>query len=221
MSLAKEVANKLRREILIGNFKPGDRILESEVSAMMKTSRGPVRDALVRLEHEGLVVRQPNHSAVVVSMTVEDVEEVCSLRFVLEKLALRYTCDRAQEEDILRLSESVGLLRRCLREHFTLEEAVDLDLQFHEEFMKAAKHNRVLSIWQSIRPQIWFLIFSRNAFDIRHFEDSVISHEELVNSIRKKDQKSGEANIKKHLGTDYSNLVDIYTKIHLPTEPIT
>jgi DNA-binding GntR family transcriptional regulator len=50
MSLAIEVANKLRHEILVGSIRQGDRILESEVSSRMKTSRGPVRDALIRLE---------------------------------------------------------------------------------------------------------------------------------------------------------------------------
>lgn len=217
-SLAMEVANKLRREILVGNIRQGDRILESDVSSRMGTSRGPVRDALIRLEHEGLVILQRNRSAVVANMTIDDVEEVCGLRMSLELLALRYTCSRAQGKDILRLSELSDLLSEHLRGPFNLEEAVDLDLRFHEECVRIARHNRVLSMWRSIRPQIWFLIFSRNAFDIKHFADSVISHEDLVDAIRKKDCARGELNLKKHLGTDYSNLVEIYAKIRHATE---
>ena len=213
-SLALEVAKKLRREILTGNIKPGERVLEQEISEVMKTSRGPVRDALIRLEHEGLVVREPNRSAVVATLTVDDVEEVCSLRLSLEMLALRYSFDRAQEEDFQRLHMVVGLLSECLRENFSLERAVDLDLQFHEEFVKSARHNRVLSMWQSIRPQMWFLIFSRNAFALENFREGAQSHADLVQSIMRQDYESGKANLTRHLQIDYATLIAIYEKIH-------
>jgi DNA-binding GntR family transcriptional regulator len=212
-SLAHEVAKKLRREILTGNIKPGERILEQEISAMMKTSRGPVRDALIRLEHEGLVVREPNRSAVVASMTVDDVEEVCSLRLSLEMLALRYSMERAQEEDFGRLLKANELLRDCLASDFSLQKAVDLDLQFHEELVKSARHNRVLSMWRSIKPQIWFLIFSRNAFALENFQEAVRSHGVLVDQIQHKQPEEGRANLQIHLDIAYATLISLYTKI--------
>ena len=215
-SLALEVAKKLRREILTGHIKPGERILEQEISEVMKTSRGPVRDALIRLEHEGLVVREPNRSAVVASMTVDDVEEVCSLRLSLEILALRYSIDRAQEEDLQRLHLVVGLLDECLKDSFTLERAVDLDLRFHEEFVNSARHDRVLSMWQSIKPQIWFLIFSRNAFALENFREGSRSHAELVDSIERQDYETAKTNLTRHLQIDYAALINIYQKIHEP-----
>ncbi len=212
-SLAHEVAKKLRREILTGNIKPGERILEQEISEMMKTSRGPVRDALIRLEHEGLVVREPNRSAVVASMTVDDVEEVCSLRMSLEMLALRYATERAQEQDFAGMVKANELLRDCLGNDFSLQKAVDLDLQFHEEFVKSARHNRVLTMWQSIKPQIWFLIFSRNAFALQNFEEAVRSHAELIDQIRLKQSEEGHTNLQAHLDIAYSTLISLYTKI--------
>ncbi len=215
-SLALEVAKKLRREILTGNIKPGERILEQEISEVMKTSRGPVRDALIRLEHEGLVVREPNRSAVVANMTVDDVEEVCSLRLSLEMLALRYSIDRAQEEDLQRLRLAADQLAECVREKFSYERAVDLDLQFHEEFVKSARHNRVLSMWQSIKPQIWFLIFSRNAFALENFQEGARSHAELVESIERQDYETGKANVTRHMQIDYATLISFYQKIHEP-----
>jgi len=68
-SLAIEVAKRLQTEIISGRIKPGEKLLEQELSNMMKTSRGPVRDALIILEHEGLVVREYNRGATVVRMT--------------------------------------------------------------------------------------------------------------------------------------------------------
>jgi len=219
-SLALEVAKKLRREILTGNIRPGERILEQEISAIMKTSRGPVRDALIRLEHEGLVIREPNRSAVVASMTVDDVEEVCSLRVSLEMLALRYAMERTQEEDFARLHRVGQLLRDCLNNDYSLQKAVDCDLQFHEEFVKSARHNRVLTMWQSIKPQIWFLIFSRNAFALENFEEAVRSHAELVEQIRRRDNEGGRANLQRHLDVAYATLISLYTKIHSAGENV-
>jgi DNA-binding GntR family transcriptional regulator len=219
-SLAMEVAKKLRREILVGHIKPGERILEQEISAVMRTSRGPVRDALIRLEHEGLIVREPNHSAVVASMTIDDVEEVCSLRLSLELLALRYSIERSQEEDFKKLEEVTESLCRCLQFRFTLQEAVDLDLQFHEEIVKTARHNRVLSMWQSIKPQIWFLIYSRNAYEFRNFEEAVVTHRELVEAIRARDSAKGQEIVQTHLNIAYANLISIFTKIHSVEEEV-
>jgi DNA-binding GntR family transcriptional regulator len=200
-SLALEVAKKLRREILTGNIQPGERILEQEISQVMRTSRGPVRDALVRLEHEGLVVREPNRSAVVANMTVDDVEEVCSLRLSLEMLALRYAMERTQEEDFARLHRAGQLLRDCLKNDFSLQKAV-------------------LSMWQSIKPQIWFLIFSRNAFALESFQEAVRSHAELVEQIRCRNSEGGRANLQRHLDIAYATLLSIYTKIHSAEENV-
>jgi DNA-binding GntR family transcriptional regulator len=206
-SLADEVAAKLRTEILTGNIRPGERMLEQEISAMMKTSRGPVRDALVQLEQEGLVVREPNRSATVVSMTSEDVEEVHSLRLSLELLALRYVIERAGEKDLEQLEEAIEPLRACLRDDFSLQKAVDLDLLFHEVFVKTSRHSRVLSMWQNIKPQIWFLIYTRNAYDIKSFAMAVDTHVEILELIRERDHDQAKIIVKNHLDDAYASLI--------------
>jgi len=213
-SLAVEVAKKLRLEILTGNIKPGERILEQAISAMMKTSRGPVRDALIQLEHEGLILREPNRSATVVSMTADDVEEVHSLRLALELLALRYVMERARPVDVSRLQGVVESLRACLNGSFSLQEAVDLDLQFHEEFVNTARNSRLLSMWQSIKPQIWFLIYSRNAFAMKNFQQAIGTHEDLLDAIRMKDLERCKSIIQDHLDKAYANLIETYKETH-------
>jgi DNA-binding GntR family transcriptional regulator len=206
-SLADEVTKKLRAGILTGSIKPGERIREQEISEAMKTSRGPVRDALLRLEHEGLVSREPNHSAMVVEWTADDVEEVHSLRLCLELLALRYVIERAGEEDFQRLDAAADGLREGLAKGVSLQEAVDLDLGLHEEFVKAARHQRVLNLWQSIKPQVWFLIFSRNAEAIKNFQDAIGTHADLLEALRRRDFEKGRAIIQEHLDFAYINML--------------
>jgi DNA-binding GntR family transcriptional regulator len=215
-SLAVEVAGKLRLEILMGRIRPGARILEQEISMMMKTSRSPVRDALLQLEHEGLVRREPNHSATVVRMTADDVEEVHSLRLSLELLAMRYVMERAREEDLARLQAAAAALRTHMEGDFSLQHAVDLDLQFHEELVRTARHSRLLSMWQSIKPQIWFLIFTRNTRELESYREVVRTHEKILQAIREKDPVKGESLVQEHLDESYANLIATYRKSDRP-----
>lgn len=211
-SLAVEVAHRLQMEILAGSIKPGQKLLEQELSIMMKTSRGPVRDALIILEHEGLVIREYNRSATVVRMTASDVEEVSSLRLCLEQLALKYAIEKASGEDIERLEELVRSLRMSLKKNFTATEAVDLDLQFHEEFVKSSKHNRLLLMWQSIKTQIRFLILTRNAFNIHEFERAADNHEDLLDAIRNKNIEKGMKVLQVHDDRSYARLIASYAE---------
>jgi len=208
--LANEVVRKLRTEILTGNITPGTRLLDQDISARMRTSRGPVRDALIQLEHEGLVRREPGRGATVVEMSIDDVEEVCSIRLALEQLAVKYAIERAGAEDLARLDEAVRRLRESLEHGYSLLDAVDLDLGFHEEYLKAAKHHRLLEMWRTIKPQIWFLIYSRKAYTKETFEEAIRAHADIVDAIRRKDHRQGAAVVKHTLGQGYKNLAAIY-----------
>ncbi len=71
-------------------------------------------------------------------------------------------------------------------------------------------------MWQSIKPQIWFLIFSRNAFALENFREASPSHAELVDSIERQDYETAKNNLSRHLQIDYAALINIYQKIHEP-----
>lgn len=209
-SLSDEVVKRLRTEILTGSIKPGERILEQEISAKMHTSRGPVRDALIRLEHEGLIARERNRSATVVRMTSEDAEEVHSLRLVLELLALRYVMERVDDDDLRRLETAIESLRDCVSNNYSLHDAIDVDLLFHEVLVETAKHNRVLTMWRSIKPQIWFLIFTRNAFEMKSLEMAVETHLELLQFIRKRDHERARRILHEHLDDAYTKVIETF-----------
>jgi len=158
-SLTEQVTMKLRQAILDGRIKAGERIIEEDVAAMMKTSRGPVRDSLIELEHEGLVIRERNRGAMVVSLSAEDVEEVWALRVSLERLALKFVMERADEEDLTELQELVQEISTGVKQDLPVDKFIDLDLKFHEQLVNASGLKRLIAIWQSLKSQIWFLIF--------------------------------------------------------------
>jgi len=158
-SLTEQVTMKLRQAILDGRIKAGERIIEEDVAAMMKTSRGPVRDSLIELEHEGLVIRERNRGAMVVSLSAEDVEEVWALRVSLERLALKFVMERASEEELAKLQDLVQEISAGVKQDSPVDKFIDLDLKFHEQLVNASGLKRLIAIWQSLKSQIWFLIF--------------------------------------------------------------
>ncbi|MEA2513887.1 MAG: hypothetical protein QOJ59_3374, partial [Thermomicrobiales bacterium] len=88
-SLAVDIAERLRSAILDGHFGPGERLREEALARSMGVSRGPVREALARLEREGLLVIRRNRGAVVAQLSREDLDEVYTLRVAIERLAIQ------------------------------------------------------------------------------------------------------------------------------------
>lgn len=96
-SLGDEVVTQLRAAIHRGDLAPGEHLSEEALARILKVSRGPIRDALKQLEREGLVVPQPNGRKFVARMTRQDVEEIYSLRLILECLAVQSACRNADD----------------------------------------------------------------------------------------------------------------------------
>src|SRR5450755_4185891 len=99
-SLGEDVAERLRDAILHGELSPGQRLREEELSARIQVSRGPVRDAFILLEQEGLVRSSRNRGVSVVELTRTDLQEIYTLRSVLEPLAISLAIEQGDASDL-------------------------------------------------------------------------------------------------------------------------
>src|SRR5258707_4522029 len=102
-SLADSIRAQLREAILRGDFTAGEHVREVEIAARYDVSRGPVREALLQLEQEGLVMLRRNRGAVVARLSRADLEEVYSLRLALERLAVVHAVRHGTEADFAQL----------------------------------------------------------------------------------------------------------------------
>jgi DNA-binding GntR family transcriptional regulator len=93
--LTDDVADSIREAVLSGRLKGGDRLIEDELAESLGVSRGPIRQAIFRLQQEGLVVHETHRGATVAQVSIEDAAEIYSLRQALERLAIAQACDRA------------------------------------------------------------------------------------------------------------------------------
>src|ERR1043166_4552501 len=141
--LAASIRARLRQAILRGDFAPGERLREVEIAAQHQVSRGPVREALLQLEQEGLVLLRRNRGAIVARLSRQDLEEVYSLRLALERLAAARAARYGTEMDF-------GVVDGVLQEFrgtgsgqpLTEQEAADQDVRFHDAVYRAAHHER-------------------------------------------------------------------------------
>ncbi len=151
-SIENEIISRLRAAIVSGQFPPGTHLNESEIAKQMEVSRIPIREAIKKLEQEGLVVRLPNKGVDVISFTDQDVRETFSLRARLESMAFEWAIPNITNEDMAQLRALVKEQETTIAER-RYDDLARLDMRFHELICLKAGHSRLLKIWYELHAQ--------------------------------------------------------------------
>ncbi|SDC33999.1 GntR family transcriptional regulator [Actinokineospora iranica] len=205
--LADEVADRIRDAIFSGSYEPGSQLREVELSVALGVSRGPVREALHRLEREGLVRSEWHRGAMVTTLSSEDVTELDSLRAALEQLAVRLVIDHATDEDLTAIDKAVERMDRAADEH----EMVRCDIDFHDAVYAAAGHRRLLEAWEAIRSQVHLFLLTRIGLNTDGYLACVpVEHRELAASLRARDREAALELFAVHRG----QALDVLVKHH-------
>jgi DNA-binding GntR family transcriptional regulator len=209
-TLGDEVADRLRDAILAGEFAEGEHLREENLAAMLQVSRGPIRDAFSVLERDGLVVLSRHHGATVVQLSREDLEEVYSLRIVLESLAARYAVRRAQDADLDLLTDALNTFTDQLSGHPTEHDAANLDVQFHDAFYRAAHHDRLYLAWSGIRLQVYRFLLTRNLANPDWRDNMARGHTDIVDILRSRDEEATVAIVVQHIQFAYRRILESF-----------
>jgi DNA-binding GntR family transcriptional regulator len=182
--LADEVADRIRDAIFGGVYAPGAQLREVELAGALDVSRGPVREALLRLEREGLVRSAWHRGATVTTLSAEDVAEIDGLRGALEQLAVEQVVARASDEDIALVEKAAARMRLVADEH----EMVHCDIAFHDAVYAAAHHRRLQDAWHAIRSQVHLFLLTRVGVSTEGYLQQVADeHRELAAALRFRD----------------------------------
>ena len=131
LPLRDVVFQTLRQAILYGELKPGERLMEVHLAERLGVSRTPIREAIRKLELEGLVVMIPRRGAVVASITEKDLKDVLEVRRTLEILAGEVACERITPKLLEELKEAGEEFGR-LKDAEDVNCLADADVRFHE-----------------------------------------------------------------------------------------
>ena len=163
-TLKSKVSRVLREAIQTGQLKPGQRLVEEEISQQLGVSRVPVREAIANLEQDGLVVRELGRGARVANPSETDVEEIYGLRLALELYSLKIAFDEIRAKNLDTFQKLVEEMSASIeREDFS--NLMDVDLAFHETICKIAGNSRLLEAWRSQVSQLRMLLTLSGSVD--------------------------------------------------------
>jgi DNA-binding GntR family transcriptional regulator len=150
----ERVLEALREAIVVGRYVDGDRLIEDRIARELETSRGPVREALRQLEHEGLVVSYPYRGATVLGVSDDEVQHVLiPIRLTLERYCFRKALERMTDADFAELAKEVWLMGEAARAD-DLMAAVEADIRFHEYVLTHSGQQHSAQLWGAIAPRI-------------------------------------------------------------------
>ena len=197
LPLRDVVFQTLRQAILTGEFMPGERLMEISLAKRLGVSRTPVREAIRKLELEGLVVMIPRKGAEVAKITVSDLKDVLAVRCHLEEFAASIACDRITEEEKEQLKVAQEAFEEAVRQK-DLKMIAQRDVEFHDVIFNATKNKRLLQIINNLREQIYrYRIEYIKDFD---YHDTLIrEHREIMRTILEGNKKEAEKIMNTHI----------------------
>jgi DNA-binding GntR family transcriptional regulator len=193
----EQVIESLRQAIVVGEYADGERLIEDRIARELHTSRGPVREALRQLEHEGLVVSYPYRGAVVLGVSEEEVHEVLiPIRLTLERFSFMKSLPRMGDTEFGELAKEVWLMREAALEG-DLMRCVEADIRFHEFVLSCSDQPHTAQVWRGIAPRIraYFFRYGRRS----DLGTIAVEHDQLLDKMRSGDRELLMDALEKHI----------------------
>lgn len=195
--LRDEVFLSLRKAILNGRFVPGERLVEKDLAQQLAISRTPIREALRKLELEGLVAYEPRRGVIVVGISLKDALEIYTIRAVLEGLAANLAASRRTQEELTQLREFLTTMETCIQQN-NIHDLIAAHLSFHKSFAVASKSPRLCQMIASLRDYV--KSFEETFYYLPYrLQSGWEEHKSIVDTIEKKDNEQAEYAARNHV----------------------
>jgi DNA-binding GntR family transcriptional regulator len=194
-SLKTQTLDLVRNYIVGGQIPPGTKLVEREVAELLGISRAPVRDALMELEQEGLVISRPS-GRYVIQLSRRDISNLYQVRIALEKLATRLAAQNATPESSSALSAQVAAMQAAVAKQ-DREGYVEADLKLHRLVWTQADNSYLLSTLAVLSGPI-FMFVANNA-RILDWPATQAEHEEMVELVNAGDANAAAEQVEQQL----------------------
>ena len=173
LPLRDVVVKKLRKAMLTGALKPGERLMEIHLAEKLGVSRTPIREAIRKLELEGLVQMIPRRGAIVTEITEKSMKDVLEVRRALDILSVELACDRITEEEKETLEKACQNFELATKKG-DLKEIARQDVAFHDIIVEATRNTKLIQILHNLSEQMFRYRFEY----IKDYEQhQVLAHE--------------------------------------------
>lgn len=198
-SIRDAVYDQLKDAILSGSFDKGERLVEQDLASRLQVSRTPVREALRRLETEGILEALPRQGLIVKEYTDDEIREIYLIREALESLAADYAARNADKRDIAFLEQTVREMIAFGEDpNADLQDAMDVHRRFSEAYNRASHMPTLVNMIESIKEQVArFRRVSLSGSKRRHQAQE--EHKQLLEALKAKDPELAVTLTRKHL----------------------
>lgn len=197
LPLRDVVFNTLRQAILTGELKPGERLMELHLASRLGVSRTPIREAIHKLELEGLVTLIPRRGAEVAQITEKSMNDVLEVRRALDALCAELACDRITEAALADLKLACDNFEAVVKTG-DLKKIAQADVRLHDIIVRATGNQRLLQMVNNLSEQMYRYRFEYIKDTSRH-ETLVEEHRIIYQSIVQKDKKTASDAAKTHI----------------------
>lgn len=188
LPLRDVVFNTLRQAILTGELKPGERLMEIHLANKLGVSRTPIREAIRKLELEGLVTMIPRRGAEVAQITEKSMNDVLEVRRALDSLCVELACERITQEDTERLGLACEAFEAAVRTG-DIKKIARADVELHDIIVQATGNQRLVQLINNLSEQMYRYRFEYIKDSTQH-QRLIDEHRMIYESIVKKDKEA-------------------------------
>lgn len=211
LPLRDVVFNTLRQAILKGELKPGERLMEIQLANKLGVSRTSVREAIRKLELEGLVLMIPRKGAEVAEITRQDMEDVLEVRTALEELAVKDACDHITDAQLSELKKASNEFKKALLEGKDLVTCADADMHFHDVILSATNNRRLIQMLNNLSEQM-YRYRMEYLKDERTHKTLIEEHDAIRRALKKHDKVKAGAAIRVHIDNQKRSILESLTE---------
>jgi DNA-binding GntR family transcriptional regulator len=196
--LADRAYEGIRDAIFANELTPGTQLSVPELARQLGVSRGPVREAVQRLIHDGLAVSTPYRGAMVAHVDAEDLEQLYEVRELLEGLAARLATERLEESSLAKLEDVLNRHQRVLDEGNGSAAHIELDMEFHRLLRELTGNRHLNEVLNNLQGKVHLALHSiwRNEYAPRlALED----HKKIFSAISSRDPEAAETAARAHI----------------------
>lgn len=197
LPLRDVVFNTLRQAILKGELEPGERLMEIQLAERLGVSRTPIREAIRKLELEGLVLMIPRKGAEVAKISARSLRDVLEVRRALEELAIELACQRMSEEEVGNLQKAQEDFKNAIAEGDAMKIA-ETDEHYHDVIYEGTQNAKLIQMLNNLREQMY-------RYRLEYLKDTGSherlnsEHREIYEGIKKGDKEAVSAAIGTHI----------------------
>lgn len=205
LPLRDVVFNTLRKAILTGELKPGERLMEIHLANRLGVSRTPIREAIRKLELEGLVTMIPRRGAEVAQITEKSLKDVLEVRRALDALCAELACDRISDEEKEKLRQACEEFEHATKTGDVTTIAA-ADVAFHDIIVEATGNQRLIQLINNLSEQMYRYRFEYIKDESGH-DNLVSEHRMIYESIIRQDKVKAAEAAKLHIDNQEKSVI--------------